>query len=134
MELVNYGFVSDNLGLCRRNRMESCVHSRAAAAAAVQRRRGQWQRTRRLTLRCRNWMGTQEGLLEAVETVLHVDRARLLDVDSISRKYARVLPRAIWEALTDRMRGRQWESALKVFGLLCLQEWYDPKVEIYIKV
>ncbi|CAM6091459.1 unnamed protein product [Calypogeia fissa] len=77
---------------------------------------------------------TRRAARKAVETVLHVDRARLLDVDSISRKYARVLPRAIWEALTDRMRGRQWESALKVFGLLCLQEWYDPKVELYIKM
>ncbi|CAM6085261.1 unnamed protein product [Calypogeia fissa] len=46
---------------------------------------------------------TRRAARKAVETVLHVDRARLLDVDSISRKYARLLPRAIWEALTDRI-------------------------------
>lgn len=59
-------------------------------------------------------VNTRRAARKAVATVLQVDRARLLDVDGISRKSARLLPRAILEALTDRIRARKWESALKV--------------------
>jgi outer membrane murein-binding lipoprotein Lpp len=58
---------------------------------------------------------TRRAARKAVATVLHVDRARLLDVDGISKNNARLLPRAILEALTDRIRARQWQSALKVW-------------------
>ncbi|KAH9294301.1 hypothetical protein KI387_040494, partial [Taxus chinensis] len=43
-------------------------------------------------------------------------------------------PRALLEALTDRIHNSQWRSALQVFGLLRKQQWYQPNTEIYIKL
>ncbi|KMZ56252.1 Pentatricopeptide repeat-containing protein [Zostera marina] len=43
-------------------------------------------------------------------------------------------PRAVLEALENAVAGDRWESALKIFGLLRKQNWYNPKSQTYARL
>ncbi|CAI9781677.1 unnamed protein product [Fraxinus pennsylvanica] len=51
-----------------------------------------------------------------------------------SSKYNNLWPKAVLEALDDAIRNNQWESALKIFGLLRKQHWYKPRCQTYAKL
>ncbi|KAL4187997.1 hypothetical protein AMTRI_Chr09g41950 [Amborella trichopoda] len=43
-------------------------------------------------------------------------------------------PRAVLDALSDKIEKNQWESALEIFQLLRKQHWYHPKSQTYVKL
>ncbi|KAL0413709.1 UNVERIFIED_CONTAM: Pentatricopeptide repeat-containing protein [Sesamum radiatum] len=51
-----------------------------------------------------------------------------------SSKYKNLWPKAVLEALSDAIRHNRWESALKIFGLLRQQHWYEPRSQTYAKL
>ncbi|XP_048495312.1 pentatricopeptide repeat-containing protein At3g53170 isoform X2 [Beta vulgaris subsp. vulgaris] len=51
-----------------------------------------------------------------------------------SRKYKNLWPKAVLEALDDAIHHLKWDSALKIFGLLRKQHWYQPRCQTYTKL
>ncbi|KAJ9685638.1 hypothetical protein PVL29_017608 [Vitis rotundifolia] len=51
-----------------------------------------------------------------------------------SRKYSTLWPKAVLEALDEAIRENRYESALKIFGLLRKQHWYEPRCQTYTKL
>lgn len=51
-----------------------------------------------------------------------------------SNKYKRLWPKAVLDALDEAIRENRWESALKIFGLLRKQHWYEPRCQTYTKL
>ncbi|CAI9103022.1 OLC1v1001437C2 [Oldenlandia corymbosa var. corymbosa] len=51
-----------------------------------------------------------------------------------SSKYNNLSPKAVLDALDEAIQGKQWESALKIFGLLRKQHWYVPKSQTFTKL
>lgn len=78
-----------------------------------------------------------------------IKRAQIKSLDIILRREAamaniekkagpkmsrKLLPRTVLEALTGRIDGNHWESALKVFEIMREQLWYRPNPRIYTKL
>ncbi|XP_031273694.1 pentatricopeptide repeat-containing protein At3g53170 isoform X3 [Pistacia vera] len=51
-----------------------------------------------------------------------------------SKKYNNLWPKAVLEALDEAIRDKKWELALKIFGLLRKQHWYQPRCQTYTKL
>ncbi|KAF8403786.1 hypothetical protein HHK36_011892 [Tetracentron sinense] len=51
-----------------------------------------------------------------------------------SAKSIRLWPKPVLEALDDSISKNHWESALKIFGLLRKQHWYQPRCQTYTKL
>ncbi|XP_010933827.2 pentatricopeptide repeat-containing protein At3g53170 [Elaeis guineensis] len=68
------------------------------------------------------------GILRTEAAVLGVERK------AGSGKSTNLWPRAVLEALDDSISNNRWESALKIFGLLRKQHWYEPKSQTYAKL
>ncbi|XP_042471456.1 pentatricopeptide repeat-containing protein At3g53170-like [Zingiber officinale] len=51
-----------------------------------------------------------------------------------SAKFTRLWPRAVLEALDNSISANQWESALKIFGLVRRQHWYQPISRTYARL
>ncbi|ONK79506.1 uncharacterized protein A4U43_C01F7050 [Asparagus officinalis] len=64
------------------------------------------------------------------------EEAAILNVErkSGSGKHRNLWPKAVLEALDDAISNNQWESALKIFGLLRRQRWYEPKSQTYARL
>nr|UPT49848.1 pentatricopeptide repeat protein AaPPR453 [Agave angustifolia] len=64
------------------------------------------------------------------------EEAAILNVErkAGSAKHTNLWPKAVLEALDDAISSYQWESALKIFGLLRKQRWYQPKSQTYAKL
>ncbi|KAK2637023.1 hypothetical protein Ddye_031815 [Dipteronia dyeriana] len=51
-----------------------------------------------------------------------------------SKKYKNLWPKAVLEALEEATKEKKWELALKIFGLLRQQHWYEPRCQTYTKL
>ncbi|PRQ54760.1 putative pentatricopeptide [Rosa chinensis] len=51
-----------------------------------------------------------------------------------SNKYNNLWPKAVLEALDEAVANNLWETALKIFGLLRKQHWYEPRCQTYAKL
>ncbi|KAG6676962.1 hypothetical protein I3842_14G004200 [Carya illinoinensis] len=79
--------------------------------------------------------GLQKDTKKDLSLILRTDAA----VEGIarkanSRKYKQLWPKAVLEALDEAIRENQWESALKIFGLLRQQRWYEARCQTYTKL
>ncbi|KAL5543478.1 hypothetical protein UlMin_007262 [Ulmus minor] len=67
--------------------------------------------------------------------ILRTDAAiRNVERKANSKKYNRLWPKAVLEALDEAIRNNFWESALKIFELLRMQHWYEPRCQTYTKL
>ncbi|KAL6125020.1 hypothetical protein ACLB2K_077528 [Fragaria x ananassa] len=51
-----------------------------------------------------------------------------------SNKYNNLWPKPVLEALDEAIANNVWENALKIFGLLRKQHWYEPRCQTYAKL
>ncbi|EPS57952.1 hypothetical protein M569_16864, partial [Genlisea aurea] len=70
---------------------------------------------------------------KAISIILRREAAKAVIEKKIGND-KKLLPRAILEALHERITALRWESALKVFDLLREQLWYKPNTGLYIKL
>ncbi|GLJ18005.1 hypothetical protein SUGI_0317300 [Cryptomeria japonica] len=75
------------------------------------------------------WRRTTSAILRMEAAKAGVERKA-----KAAKKATILYPKALLEALTDRIHDKQWQSALQVFGLLREQQWYRPNTDIYIKL
>ncbi|XP_057978589.1 pentatricopeptide repeat-containing protein At3g53170 isoform X2 [Malania oleifera] len=68
------------------------------------------------------------GILRTEAAISNIERK------ANSNKYNSLWPKAVLEALDEAIRGNEWESALKIFGLLRKQRWYEPRCQTYTKL
>ncbi|KAL6288548.1 hypothetical protein ACE6H2_006058 [Prunus campanulata] len=67
--------------------------------------------------------------------LLRTDAAvRNIERKANSNKYNNLWPKAVLEALDEAIANNLWESALKIFGLLRKQHWYEPRCQTYTKL
>ncbi|KAL8555357.1 hypothetical protein ACS0TY_003245 [Phlomoides rotata] len=67
--------------------------------------------------------------------ILRTDSAiKAIERKANSSKYNNLWPKAVFEALNDAIKQNRWESALKIFGLLRKQHWYEPRCQTYAKL
>ncbi|XP_043694969.1 pentatricopeptide repeat-containing protein At3g53170 isoform X2 [Telopea speciosissima] len=57
-----------------------------------------------------------------------------IEKKAYSAKSNSLWPKAVLEALDESIRNSLWESALKIFGLLRKQHWYQPRCQTYTKL
>ncbi|XP_024358535.1 uncharacterized protein [Physcomitrium patens] len=53
---------------------------------------------------------------------------------ALAKGSKRLYPRALLESLDVRIKQNEWESALRVFELVRIQEWYTAEVSTYVKL
>ncbi|KAK9700296.1 hypothetical protein RND81_08G230200 [Saponaria officinalis] len=51
-----------------------------------------------------------------------------------SKKHTNLWPKAVLQALDDAIRTYCWDAALKIFGLLRQQHWYEPRRQTFTKL
>ncbi|KAJ8511202.1 hypothetical protein OPV22_001636 [Ensete ventricosum] len=79
--------------------------------------------------------GLQKDAKRNLSRILRTEAAVLgVERKAGSAKYTRLWPRAVLEALDDSISDNRWESALKIFGLLRRQHWYQPKPQTYARL
>lgn len=79
--------------------------------------------------------GLQKEPKRALSRILRTEAAILgVERKAGSAKYTNLWPRAVLEALDDSISNNRWETALKIFGLLRKQHWYEPKSQTYAKL
>lgn len=62
--------------------------------------------------------------------LLRTDAAvRNIERKANSKKYNNLWPKAVLEALDEAIAANLWETALKIFGLLRKQHWYEPRCQ-----
>ncbi|KAL3834814.1 hypothetical protein ACJIZ3_009550 [Penstemon smallii] len=67
--------------------------------------------------------------------ILRTDAAvEAIEKKSNSSKYKTLWPKPVLEALDHAIKLNRWESALKIFGLLRQQDWYEPRCQTYAKL
>ncbi|KAM1064530.1 hypothetical protein COP1_028665 [Malus domestica] len=67
--------------------------------------------------------------------LLRTDAAvRNIERKANSKKYNNLWPKAVLEALDEAIAANLWETALKIFGLLRKQHWYEPRCQTYTKL
>ncbi|CAN1245009.1 Pentatricopeptide repeat-containing protein At3g53170 [Linum grandiflorum] len=94
-----------------------------------------------LTVRCsqRNTQllrtGLQKPIGKTLSNVLRTEAAiKAIEQKANSSKHTTLWPKAVLDALDDAITSLSWESALKIFGLLRKQQWYEPRSRIYSKL
>uniref|UniRef100_A0A6P6GLD9 pentatricopeptide repeat-containing protein At3g53170-like n=1 Tax=Ziziphus jujuba TaxID=326968 RepID=A0A6P6GLD9_ZIZJJ len=79
--------------------------------------------------------GLQKDSKKDLSRILRTDAAiRNIERKANSKKYNRLWPKAVLEALDEAIRKNFWETALKIFGLLRMQHWYEPRCQTYTKL
>ncbi|WOG99452.1 hypothetical protein DCAR_0518804 [Daucus carota subsp. sativus] len=79
--------------------------------------------------------GLQKSSNKNLAHILRTEAAILrVERKADSRKYTRLWPKAVLEALDDAIKAKRWQSALKIFDLLRKQHWYEPKGQTYTKL
>ncbi|PON74253.1 Pentatricopeptide repeat [Parasponia andersonii] len=79
--------------------------------------------------------GLQKNSHKDLSRILRTDAAiRNIERKANSKKYNRLWPKAVLEALDEAITNNFWETALKIFGLLRMQQWYEPRRQTYTKL
>ncbi|XP_052191668.1 pentatricopeptide repeat-containing protein At3g53170 isoform X2 [Diospyros lotus] len=79
--------------------------------------------------------GLQKQPKKDLSRILRTEAAiKAIERKANSTKYNQLWPKAVLEALDDAIRDKRWESALKIFGLLRKQHWYEPRCRTYTKL
>lgn len=82
-----------------------------------------------------SWHGLQKSSKKNLAHILRTEAAIVgVEKKADSRKYTRLWPKAVLEALDNAIRQKRWQSALKIFDLLRKQHWYEPKGQTYTKL
>ncbi|XP_038723602.1 pentatricopeptide repeat-containing protein At3g53170 [Tripterygium wilfordii] len=80
-------------------------------------------------------LGLQREPKKQLSRVLRTDAAiKAILQKANSNKYQNLWPKAVLEALSEAIGENRWESALKIFGLLRKQRWYQPRCQMYTKL
>lgn len=78
---------------------------------------------------------SKRAFRRTMSAILRMEAAKAgVERKAATKKATNLFPKAVLEALNDRMYNKQWQSALQIFGLLREQQWYQPKIEIYLKL
>jgi len=78
---------------------------------------------------------SKRAFRRTMSAILTMEAAKAgVERKAATKKATNLFPKAVLEALNDRIRNRQWQCALQIFGLLREQQWYQPKTEIYLKL
>ncbi|XP_021736223.1 pentatricopeptide repeat-containing protein At3g53170-like [Chenopodium quinoa] len=79
--------------------------------------------------------GLQKRQKKELSKMLWTEAAiKAIESKAGSKKYKNLWPKAVLEALDDAIQLNNWESALKIFGLLRKQHWYKPRCQTYTKL
>ncbi|EXB68332.1 hypothetical protein L484_004678 [Morus notabilis] len=79
--------------------------------------------------------GLQKDHKKDLSRILRTDAAiRNIERKANSKKYNNLWPKPVLEALDQAIRNNYWETALKIFELLRLQNWYTPRCQTYTKL
>ncbi|XP_074573297.1 uncharacterized protein LOC141829670 [Curcuma longa] len=79
--------------------------------------------------------GLQQNAQLDLSRILRTEAAVLgVERKAGSAKFTRLWPRAVLEALDNSISANQWESALKIFGLVRRQHWYQPISRTYARL
>ncbi|XP_010277186.1 PREDICTED: pentatricopeptide repeat-containing protein At3g53170 isoform X2 [Nelumbo nucifera] len=79
--------------------------------------------------------GLQKEANKDLSRILRTEAAvKGIEKKANSKTARNLWPKAVLEALDDAIRNNQWESALKIFGLLRKQHWYQPRCQTYTKL
>ncbi|GAV89856.1 PPR domain-containing protein/PPR_2 domain-containing protein/PPR_3 domain-containing protein [Cephalotus follicularis] len=79
--------------------------------------------------------GLQIEPKKSLSRILWTDAAiEAIERKANSKKYKKLWPKAVLEALDEALRANRWVSALKILGLLRMQHWYAPRCQTYTKV
>ncbi|KAG6528805.1 hypothetical protein ZIOFF_010990 [Zingiber officinale] len=79
--------------------------------------------------------GPQQNARLDLSRILRTEAAVLgVERKAGSAKFTRLWPRAVLEALDNSISANQWESALKIFGLVRRQHWYQPISRTYARL
>ncbi|KAF3630430.1 Pentatricopeptide repeat-containing protein [Capsicum annuum] len=79
--------------------------------------------------------GLQKCSRENLSRILRTEAAiKGIERKANSGKYTNLWPKAVLEALDDAIRDNRWATALKIFGLLRQQHWYEPRCHTYAKL
>lgn len=79
--------------------------------------------------------GLQKCPQKNLSRILRTEAAiKAIERKATSSKYNNLWPKAVLEALDDAIEENRWESALKIFGLLRNQQWYEPKCQAYTRL
>ncbi|GAB2289047.1 hypothetical protein Dimus_023349 [Dionaea muscipula] len=80
-------------------------------------------------------MVLRKGTKKELSRILWTEASiKAIESKAGSKKYTNLWPKAVIEALEEAITGYRWESALKIFGLLRKQHWYEPKCRTYTKL
>ncbi|XP_038898944.1 pentatricopeptide repeat-containing protein At3g53170 isoform X2 [Benincasa hispida] len=72
---------------------------------------------------------------KGLSRILRKDAAiKAIERKANSKKYNNLWPKAVLEALDEAIQENLWETALKIFGLLRQQQWYEPRCQTYTKL
>ncbi|XP_004135941.1 pentatricopeptide repeat-containing protein At3g53170 isoform X1 [Cucumis sativus] len=72
---------------------------------------------------------------KGLSRILRRDAAiKAIERKANSKKYNNLWPKAVLEALDEAIQENLWETALKIFGLLRQQQWYEPRCQTYTKL
>ncbi|XP_070047583.1 pentatricopeptide repeat-containing protein At3g53170 isoform X1 [Nicotiana tomentosiformis] len=79
--------------------------------------------------------GVQKSSKKDLSRLLRTEAAIIgIERKANSQKYTNLWPKAVLEALDDSIKQNRWDSALKIFGLLRKQHWYEPRCHTYAKL
>ncbi|WOL00093.1 hypothetical protein Cni_G08806 [Canna indica] len=79
--------------------------------------------------------GLQKDAKRDLSRILRTEAAVLgVERKAGSTKSTRLWPRAVLEALDESISSNRWESALKIFGLVRRQHWYQPRPQTYARL
>ncbi|KAJ4843325.1 hypothetical protein Tsubulata_020931 [Turnera subulata] len=79
--------------------------------------------------------GLQRKTDQVLSRILITEAAiKAIEEKAESKKYNNLWPKAVLEALDEAIRDNRWNSALKIFGLLRQQKWYEPRSTLYAKL
>ncbi|CAM8892058.1 unnamed protein product [Rhodiola kirilowii] len=79
--------------------------------------------------------GLQNDSGKELSRMLRTESAILgIEKKANSKRHNNLWPKAILEALDDAIKKNNCESALKIFGLLRKQYWYQPRCQTYTKL
>ncbi|CAH9091985.1 unnamed protein product [Cuscuta europaea] len=77
----------------------------------------------------------RKGSKKDLSRLLRTEAAiKAIESKANSSKYNNLWPKAVLEALDDAIKENRWESALKIFGLLRKQHWYEPRSRTYARL
>lgn len=83
----------------------------------------------------RETANSKRAFRRTMSAILRMEAAKAgVERKAATKMSTNLFPKAVLEALNDRIRNKEWQSALQIFGLLREQQWYRPKTEVYLKL